>query len=146
MGYFEGMTGKLVYSNILPLGEKQKTKVLVKNLDQIHTNFPDARAASRFEIPPPPEYSSKSYKPAKVIAIIPGAAEEGVLKLNYAAFLSKKGGIPFFTKPDMNHRAGFLIPTGTMVNVIGKKSVFSKVILPDGRVGWVPTDSVWVRK
>ena len=145
IGYFEGMTGKLVYSNILPLGEKQKGKLLKKNIEQIHMNFPQIRAASRFEVPPPPEYTGDG-ELIQTIKVIPEYEEEGVVKLNYVAFLTKSGGIPLFDKPDMNYRNEYMIPTGTMVNVIGKKSIFSKVILPDGRVGWVPTDTVWVRK
>jgi hypothetical protein len=145
IGYFEGMTGKLVYSNFLPISKNQKTKDLAKNFAQFHINFPIARVASRFKIPPPPEYTKKVFHPLDAITLN-SDEEEGVTRLNFAAFISQGGGVPFYSKPDINFRVDFMAPAGTMVNVIGKKSIFSKVILPDGRVGWVPTDTVWVRK
>ncbi len=145
IGYFEGMTGKLVYSNFLPIGKNQQTKDLTKNFEQFHMNFPIARVASRFEIPPPPEYTKKIYRAPDAISIN-NDEEKGVTRLNFQAFISQGGGVPLYSKPDINFRVDYMSPSGTMVNVIGKKSIFSKVILPDGRVGWVPTTAVWVKK
>ncbi len=143
VGYFEGMTGKLVYSNILPLEAKKKTNP-AKTLARFHENFPEARVGSRFEVPPPTEYASSnsSFKLIKLDA----ADDEGSNKVNFSAILSKKGGIPLYRRPDLNYRTEYIVPTGTMVNVIATKSIFSKVVLPDGTIGWVSTDAVWVRK
>ncbi|MCB9477282.1 MAG: hypothetical protein H6685_10450 [Deltaproteobacteria bacterium] len=144
--YFEAVTGKLVYFVKAPIEGKQKIGDFEKELKRAHKDFPEARVARRFAVPPMPEFDSI----AKVAAAkcTPFSAPTGAAQPGFAVrmgVLQARGGIPFRQSPD-DRFSTRMLPPGTQVKVIGYEGAYSKVVLQDCSVGWSPSSQILIRR
>ncbi len=152
VGYFEGMTGKLVFmhSETFPDSLNNKTdkeiKTTEKTLLGFHADFPFVRVGGRFDVPPPPKMTT-ARDIAAAMPLQPDAYyEQDMTSENFFAIVRMHGGVPFFDRPIPNRPPLKLLPSGAKVNVLGRKPDYFKVMLSDGYVGWIPADALWIKK
>lgn len=147
VAYYQADTGKLVYFHKRTTWKKQKENVFYSAVHDLHKDFPKARVGGRFAYPPAPRFDTSKSKPGaddSGFFVDSGAVMPGFETMRFGV-IQARGPVPFSKTPTANRADTVLISPGTTVRVIGNQSIYTKVVLKDGRVGWVPTDSVWVR-
>lgn len=144
VGYFEGATGRLVHYNMLIMPKGLPRNAFESALLRFHTNFPEARYGGRFTVPPPPRLGAAKSAPG-YIAIPRAPRVKGMRQVDYQAILRQRGGVSMSERPGTGLNTVNL-PSGTTARVIGTMGIYSKIILDDGRIGWVATSTVWIKK
>ncbi|MCZ7587213.1 MAG: hypothetical protein M5R36_29880 [Deltaproteobacteria bacterium] len=149
VGYFEGATGHLVYFDAVPVGGKQEEKTFRKLFKNMNDWVPKhAETGPYFRVPPIPVYETNNDDPSDnpPFWAPDGEVLPGTGPINIMGVLRGQGGISFQSELGVRRLGNVRLPPGTPVRVIGYRSVYTKVVLRDGAVGWVPTQSVWIRK
>ncbi len=144
---YEGNSGKLVFFRRMIEWKKQKEAVFASTLKDLHDGFPKARVGGRFTVPPLPRFdSSKKEDGDDALSFFAqGSDVESGFESQRLGVIKSRTPVPFSSMPTANRNDTSMIAPNTVVRIIGRHSIYTKVVLRDGRVGWVPTDSVWLR-
>ena len=147
VGYFEGMTGRLVFLRKVQFRGRQDPAFFRKILRKFHSEFPKARTAGRFQVPPRPKFETEKKTPAgPPFFASPDEILPGLHSINRMGILRGKGGIPFTKTPSADRLGTRLLSSETPVRIIGSRNVYTKIVLENGDIGWVPTSAVWIKK
>jgi hypothetical protein len=147
IGYFEAMTGRMVYCHKELLGGEPEIGALKRIFKTAQAPFPPARqGAARFEVPPIPKYEGIKSDQGIPMGIPAGEILPGTDLINVIAIVKGKGGVPFTKNPLPSRLDTRLIPSGSEVRILGYQGVYTKVILQDGSIGYVPSAAVWIKK
>lgn len=147
VAYYEGNSGKLVFFRRTVEWKKAKEAAVVSALKDLHDGFPKARVGGRFTVPPLPRFdSSKKDEDDSALAFFAqGSDVDAGFESQRLGVIKSRTPVPFSSVPTANRNDTSMIAPNTVVRIIGRHSIYTKVVLRDGRVGWVPTDSVWLR-
>ncbi|MCC6158434.1 MAG: hypothetical protein IT350_10310 [Deltaproteobacteria bacterium] len=147
VAYYEGNSGKLVFFRRTIDWKKAKEAAVVSALKDMHDGFPKARVGGRFAVPPLPRFdSSKKDDDENALAFFAqGSDVESGFESQRLGVIKSRTPVPFSSVPTANRNDTSMISPNTVVRIIGRHSIYVKVVLRDGRVGWVPIDSVWLR-